>query len=115
MAEEGFVMNRTGGLRKVVLCPSTCFHCRLIYEIARGIALCAKRQVPELLLGMLKKRRFELIEVAGEGRVLTSAGNAAVKARLDVRGPEVITPGLTQILKGGGGPHCSTHPLLRYA
>ena len=134
MAEQGFVTNSTGGLRKVVFCPPTYFRRRLIGEITHGVlANCvadrATEQMPEVFLKMLKKRRFELIEVPGEGvfkhgcnlqclgdgRVLTFAGNAAVNARLEALGPEVITPGLTQILKGGDGPHCLTFPLLRDA
>jgi N-dimethylarginine dimethylaminohydrolase len=97
--------------------------------VAPGVAVCAVDQMPEFFLRMLRKRRFELIEVPGEGvfkhhcniqclgdgRVLTFAGNTAVNARLEALGLEVITPELTQILKGGGGPHCMTFPLLRDA
>ena len=36
-----------------------------------------------------------------------------VNQRLGALGLEVITPEITQILKGGGGPHCMTFPLLR--
>ena len=97
--------------------------------VAPGVAACAVGQMPEFLHRMLKKRRFELIEVPGEdvfkhhcniqclgdGRVLSFAGNAAVNARLEALGLQVITPELTQILKGGGGPHCMTFPLVREA
>ena len=97
--------------------------------VAPGVAVCAVDQMPESFLRMLKKRRFELIEVPGEGvfkhhcnvqclgdgRVLTFAGNTAVNAKLTALGLEVITPELTQILKGGGGPHCMTFPLVRDA
>jgi len=134
MAEQGFVTNSTGGRRKAVLCPPPYSRWRPIDEIthgvpANGVGVCATEQMPEPFLKMLKKRRFELIEAPGEGvskhrcnlqslgdgRVLTFAGNAAVNARLEALGPEAITPGLTQILKGGGGPHCLTFPLLRDA
>jgi N-dimethylarginine dimethylaminohydrolase len=97
--------------------------------VAPGVAVCAMDQMPEFFLRMLRKRRFELIDVPGsgvflhhcniqalgEGRVLTFAGNKAVNARLEALGLEVLTPELTQILKGGGGPHCMTFPLLRDA
>lgn len=97
--------------------------------VAPGVAVCATEQMPEFFLRMLRKRGFELIKVPsegvfkhhcniqclGEGRVLTFAGNAAVNAKLATLGLDVITPELTQILKGGGGPHCMTFPLLRDA
>lgn len=95
--------------------------------VAPGVAVCATEQMPASFLRMLRKRRFELIDVPsegvflhhcniqclGEGRVLTFAGNKTVNAKLQALGLEVITPELTQILKGGGGPHCMTFPLLR--
>jgi N-dimethylarginine dimethylaminohydrolase len=97
--------------------------------VAPGLAVCATEQMPEFFLRMLHKRGFELIDVPSEGvflhhcniqclgedRVLTFAGNRAVNARLQAHGLKVITPELTQILKGGGGPHCMTFPLLRDA
>lgn len=95
--------------------------------VAPGVAVCAVEQMPEFFLRMLKKRGFELIEVPsegvykhhcniqalGDGKVLTFAGNTAVNEKLRALGLEVITPEITQILKGGGGPHCMTFPLLR--
>jgi N-dimethylarginine dimethylaminohydrolase len=36
-----------------------------------------------------------------------------VNEALKALGLEVLTPEITQILKGGGGPHCMTFPLLR--
>jgi N-dimethylarginine dimethylaminohydrolase len=95
--------------------------------VAPGVAVCATEQMPESFLRMLRKRRFELIDVPsegvfkhhcniqalGDGRVLTFAGNKDVNRRLEALGLEVITPEITQILKGGGGPHCMTFPLLR--
>ena len=95
--------------------------------VAPGLAVCATEQMPAFFLRMLRKRRFELIDVPsegvfkhhcnvqslGEGRVLTFAGNTAVNARLKALGLDVLTPEITHILKGGGGPHCMTFPLLR--
>ena len=97
--------------------------------VAPGVAVCATEQIPDFFLRMLRKRHFELVDVSSEGvflhhcnvqclgeaRVLRFAGNAAVNARLEALGLEVITPELTQILKGGGGPHCMTFPLPRDA
>jgi arginine deiminase len=36
-----------------------------------------------------------------------------VNARLEALGLEVIAPEITRLLRGGGGPHCMTFPLLR--
>ena len=97
--------------------------------VAPGVAVCAVEQMPEFFLRALRKRHFELIEVSsggvlahhcniqalGDGRVLTFAGNRDVNARLRALGLEVIAPEITEILKGGGGPHCMTFPLLRDA
>ena len=97
--------------------------------VAPGVAVCAVEQMPDFFLRMLKKRKFELIEVPsegvfrhhcniqclGDGKVLTFAGNTKVNERLKALGLEVITPEITHILKGGGGPHCMTFPLLRDA
>ena len=97
--------------------------------VAPGVAVCATEQMPDFFLRMLRKRRFELIEVPsagvfkhhcniqalGDGRVLTFAGNTMVNEKMRALGLEVITPEITEILKGGGGPHCMTFPLLRDA
>lgn len=97
--------------------------------VAPGVAVCAVEQMPDFFLRMLEKRRFELIEVPsegvfkhhcniqclGDGKVLTFAGNTAVNEKLRALGLEVVAPEISQILKGGGGPHCMTFPLLRDA
>ncbi len=108
--------------------PSRNLHLDMAFNIvAPGVAVCAVEQMPGFFLRMLEKRRFELIDVPSEGvfkhhcniqclgeeRVLTFAGNTSVNERLTALGLTVITPELTQILKGGGGPHCMTFPLLR--
>ena len=110
--------------------PSKNLHLDMAFNIvAPGVAVCATEQMPDFFLKMLKKRHFELIEVPsegvfkhhcniqalGNGRVLTFAGNTRVNEQLSALGLEVITPEITQILKGGGGPHCMTFPLERDA
>jgi N-dimethylarginine dimethylaminohydrolase len=108
--------------------PSKNLHLDMAFNIvAPGIAVAATEQLPEWFLRHLKKRRFEIVDVPsegvfkhhcniqalGDGRVLTFAGNVAVNGRLKALGLEVITPEITQLLKGGGGPHCMTFPLQR--
>ncbi len=110
--------------------PSKNLHLDMAFNIvAPGVAVAATEQLPESFVRHLKKRRFELVEVPsegvfkhhcniqalGDGKVLTFAGNTAVNERLKALGLEVITPEITQLLKGGGGPHCMTFPLSRDA
>ena len=110
--------------------PSKNLHLDMAFNIvAPGVAVCATEQMPESFLKMLAKRRFELIDVPsegvfkhycniqclGDGRVLTFVGNTDVNRKLEALGLEVVAPEITQILKGGGGPHCMTFPLLRDA
>ncbi len=97
--------------------------------VAPQVAVAAAEQLPEAFLRQLRKRRYEIVDVPsegvfkhhcniqalGDGRVLTFAGNSAVNERLRALGLEVIAPEITQLLKGGGGPHCMTFPLLRDA
>ena len=97
--------------------------------VAPGVAVCAVEQMPEFFLRALRKRRFELIEVSsagvlahecnvqalGDGRVLTFAANRDVNEKMRALGLEVVAPEITEILKGGGGPHCMTFPLERDA
>lgn len=110
--------------------PSKNLHLDMAFNIvAPGVAVCATEQMPEFFIKMLAKRRFQLIDVPSEGvfkhycniqclgddRVLTFAGNTDVNRKLKALGLEVVAPEITQILKGGGGPHCMTFPLLRDA
>jgi len=95
--------------------------------VAPRVAVAVTSILPDFFLKMLTKRKYELIDVPPEGvfahhcniqalgsdRVLTFAGNTIVNKHLKALGFEVITPELTQILKGGGGPHCMTFPLQR--
>lgn len=110
--------------------PSKNLHLDMAFNIvAPGVAVSATEQMPEFFIKMLAKRRFQLIDVPSEGvfkhycniqclgddRVLTFAGNTDVNRKLKALGLEVVAPEITQILKGGGGPHCMTFPLLRDA
>jgi N-dimethylarginine dimethylaminohydrolase len=108
--------------------PSKDLHLDMAFNIvAPCVAVCATEHMPEYFLRTLAKRRFEIVDVPtegvlkhhcniqalGDGKVLTFAGNHAVNERLTALGLEVLAPEITQILKGGGGPHCMTFPLLR--
>lgn len=95
--------------------------------VAEKTAVIAKDVLPDFFLAKLRKRRFDLIEIAPEGvfkhycniqalglgRVLTFEANTEVNKALTARGLEVVTADLWETLKGGGGPHCMTFPLER--
>jgi len=103
-------------------------HLDMVFNIvAPRVAIAVKSILPDFFLKMLSKRKYQLIDVPPEGvfahhcnvqslgndRVLSFAGNVVVNKCLNALGLKVITPELTQILKGGGGPHCMTFPLQR--
>ena len=81
--------------------PSKDLHLDMAFNIvAPGVAVCATEQMPEFFLRMLRKRGFELIEVASAGvlkhhcniealggdRVVTFAANKAVNEKLRALG-----------------------------
>lgn len=95
--------------------------------VAPKVCVAAVDVLPEFFLRMLQKRRFEIvattpegvlkhycnIQALGNGTVLSFEANVDVNRALSALGLEVITVGLWEILKGGGGPHCMTFPLRR--
>lgn len=108
--------------------PSKNLHLDMIFNIvAPKVAVACKVALPDFFIRMLEKRKFELIDVPqegvfkhfcniqalGEGKVLTFEANKDVNQKLRALGLEVLTIDLVEILKGGGGPHCMTFPLLR--
>ncbi|MGI6046261.1 MAG: dimethylarginine dimethylaminohydrolase family protein [Eggerthellaceae bacterium] len=92
------------------------------------IALCCTAAMPDNFLAMLEKRGFDLIDIPQEGvyrhhcnvqnigdnKVVSFANNEYANSEMEKRGLKVIKPHLEQLLKGGGGPHCSTFPLERW-
>ncbi|HHY94419.1 MAG TPA: nitrate reductase [Firmicutes bacterium] len=97
--------------------------------VAPGVCVAAVDVLPDFFLRMLRKRHFEIVETTpagvfrhycniqalGHGRVLTFEANREVNQALRALGLEVLAVRLWELLKGGGGPHCMTFPLLREA
>lgn len=95
--------------------------------IGEKAAVVCKEALPDSFLNLLKKRKFELIDVPQEGvfkhycnlqalgndKVISFKNNNAVNEKMRALGFKVIEVDLVEILKGGGGPHCMTFPLLR--
>ena len=109
-------------------CHSRNLHLDMCFNlVADRLAVVCSEALPESFLAMLKKRKFELIDVSQEGvfrhycniqclgsdRVISFKNNADVNSRLKTLGINVIEVEIEEILKAGGGPHCMTFPLLR--
>ena len=90
------------------------------------IAVCTEAHEP-WFPELLRARGYEILEVSygeatqlgcnvvalGDDRVLSTARNARLNARLRARGIEVYDPDLSMFTLGGGGPHCLCQALKR--
>jgi len=103
-------------------------HLDMIFNIvAEKVAVAYIDALPDDFLKRVRSMNYELIELPeedvfklrcnlqalGRGRVLSFENNGAVNQALRSLGLEVIELNLTELLKGGGGPHCMTFPLER--
>ena len=64
----------------------------------------------------LKKEYLSIIVTfkhLGNDKVISFKNNKIVNEKMSALGFKVIEIDLVEILKGGGGPHCMTFPLLR--
>ena len=78
---------------------------------------------------MLRRRGFNMIKITpeevmqysaniqslGNGKVISSTTNTKVNQIMRDLGLEVIEVDISEIVKGGGGIHCMTFPLVREA
>jgi N-dimethylarginine dimethylaminohydrolase len=99
----------------------------LFVVIAEKLCLACPEGLPEDFLNLLKKKKFELIEVSKEDAmqlknnvlaidektILSFKENTEVNKKLKAYGFEVLTPHLSMFTMGGGGPRCLTFPLER--
>ena len=83
--------------------------------------------LPYWVLEYLAERDFELVEISREEqkhmgtnmlpleprKVVAASGNRETKALLEDHGVEIIEVEMDELIKGGGGPRCSTLELLR--
>ncbi|URZ04915.1 dimethylarginine dimethylaminohydrolase family protein [Clostridium felsineum] len=95
--------------------------------VAERLAVACTEVLSDEFLGILKDKKFELIDVPKEGiakhhcniealgnnRVLSFYNNKKVNERLKAYGLEVLNIHLKELLKGGGGIHCMTFPIVR--
>jgi len=95
--------------------------------VADRVAVVCKEALPYNFLKMLEKRHFTLIDVPqegvyrhycnlqgiGNGKVMTFKNNKKVNEQMKALGLTTVELDFVEILKGGGGPHCMTMPLIR--
>jgi len=94
--------------------------------VTEDTALVNVVKLPYFFIQMLKKFNIKTIDVHPEdnwyainclqikpGKLIMTKGSDHTAERLDKAGIEVIQTEYDEILKNGGGPHCSTCPLLR--
>jgi N-dimethylarginine dimethylaminohydrolase len=108
--------------------PSRYVHLDVLVAIlAERLAAVCTDAVSAALVGWLRGKGFELIEVSGEdafrlganavslgdGRVLSGAGAATLNETMRALGLEVLAPELEMFALGGGGAHCLGQPLRR--
>lgn len=111
-----------------VPCQRENLHLDMCFNIvAEKVAVVCKAALPQFFINMLEKRHFTLIDVPqegvfrhycnlqalGNGKVISFNNNKDVNKKMSALGIDVIKIDLEEILKGGGGPHCMTFPLLR--
>jgi N-dimethylarginine dimethylaminohydrolase len=99
----------------------------LVAILAERLAAVCVEAVSSSLVGWLRGRGFELIEVGAEDafklganaialggeRVLSASEAQALNEELRARGLTVLAPELEAFTLGGGGPHCLGQPLRR--
>ncbi len=103
-------------------------HLDMIFcSLGERVCTICREALPEDFVRRLEGWGFEMVEVPvegvfrldcnllalDEGRVLSPARNKAVNAKLRALGFEIVEVELAELLKGGGGPHCMSFPLVR--
>lgn len=99
--------------------------CMLAEKLA---AVCLDTNEPEIV-DWLKAKKIEIVPVSypdtmqlgcnvmalGNDRILSTAGNTDLNARLKAQGFQVYAPDVSLFTRGGGGVHCMAQPLRRDA
>jgi N-dimethylarginine dimethylaminohydrolase len=83
--------------------------------------------LPDSIVKRFLRRNFEMIRISceevmayaaniqglGGGKVISSHTNTKTNARMRALGLDVVEVDISEIVKGGGGIHCMTFPLVR--
>lgn len=107
--------------------PRFC-HIDMIFNVvAERVCVACVSALPEDFLSRLKAEKWQIVETTPEdvlallgnlfavdvGVVISPAHNKRINTALRALGVKIIEVELEELLKGGGGPHCMTFPLLR--
>ena len=97
--------------------------------IAKNTVIICPDILPEGVVARFERRGFNMIKITpeevmqysaniqslGNGKVISSTTNTKVNQIMRDLGLEVIEVDISEIVKGGGGIHCMTFPLVREA
>ena len=107
--------------------PRFC-HIDMIFNVVgEKVCVACVSALPGDFLGRLRAEKWNIVETTPEdvlallgnllavepGVVITPAHNKRINAELRALRVKTIEVELEELLKGGGGPHCMTFPLLR--
>ena len=107
--------------------PEYC-HLDMVFNvIAEKICVACTQLLPDDFLRRIQVEKWQIIETTKEqvlhllgnlfavdnGIVISPAHNKTINSQLRTLGVDVIEVEMEEILRGGGGPHCMTYPLLR--
>jgi len=101
----------------------------IINIIAKDTVIICPDLLPDGIVQRFKRRNFKMIEITkeevlayaaniqglGDGKVISANTNTKTNQRMREFGLEVIEVDISEIVKGGGGIHCMTFPLIREA
>lgn len=101
----------------------------IINIIAKDTVIICPELLPDGIVQRFKRRNFKMIEISkeevleyaaniqglGNGKVISACTNTKTNQRMRDLGLEVIEVDISEIVKGGGGIHCMTFPLVREA
>lgn len=97
--------------------------------IAPKVVVMCTQIMPRGIVEKFTRRGYDIIEISpsevidyaaniqgiGNGRVISSKTNTRINSEIEKRGLKVIKVDISEIVKGGGGIHCMTFPLIREA
>ncbi len=107
--------------------PRFC-HIDMIFNVvAEKVCVACVSALPDDFLGRLKAEKWQIVESTPEdvlallgnvlavdpGVIISPAHNKRINSALRALGVKMIEVELEELLKGGGGPHCMTFPLVR--
>ncbi len=107
--------------------PDYC-HLDMIFNVvADKICVACLELLPDEFIRRIRREGWEIIETTKQqvlqllgnifaidnGKVISPAHNDKINACLRTLGLNVLLVEMEEILRGGGGPHCMTYPLLR--